>query len=495
MTKKRCGFAGIGDLKRMIGSGSTLLVLVVCIFAKLGWAGEAQLQMVREIKLQKMAPQGSYGGGFMLAGTPTEKLFSTRLAPDQSLLILNPDVSGEWPLVRVRNWWTEAPSIEVLKVPGWDREDSTHMGATFVDLQISSDGHYAVAFAGANWLQKSDFTLYIPGLPKVARKPDTMISVVDLEQWRIVSSMHTAKLEDAEFRGARILGKWIALESFAVSSSPQGSSSPQWGFSRRIRLISIPELKPGPECGSQITAPEEPKPESPAAEVPKWQNGASCEDVLREAGIDSVNELESVIQMGHSIEPRSLRLRSLDFSETPGLHSDAERLAEAERRERQRYFDSWNLSRDHIYSENPPWEAPSHAWYGLYDSHEGHYYELDKFDAEGEKQKGRTARTLLCGDRNVQGPRPKCGCRVDEVAEEQRAVLIYCRTEYSYIDDSWERQWLAVFRSDDLSGVGFVKLSKDKETTETLAVRDGRTYVLVVERGKTVRVYEVPRVE
>jgi hypothetical protein len=223
-------------------------------------------------------------------------------------------------------------------------------------------------------------------------------------------------------------------------------------------------------------------------------NDAACRDLLRETGAGSVAELESLIYMGHGIEPRMLRLRSLDFAPVPGLRTDGDRLAVAEEREMLEYFDHWNLSRDQIVSENPPLESPSRTWYGLYDSHERpFYYELDKFDAEGQKQKGRTARNLLCGDPNLQGRRSACGCRVDDVSEEQHALLIYCRTQHGDFDGPWQGQWLSVFRSDDLSEVGFVELSKDKETTQTLAVRDGRTYVLVVELGRIVRIYAVPK--
>jgi hypothetical protein len=446
-----------------------------------------QFKMVRQINLQQTAPHGSYGTGFLLVGTPAQNLFSSRLAPDQSLLILNPDTSGEWPLVRVRNWWTEAPLIEVLKIPGWTKADAKNMAETYSDLQVSPDGHYAVAFAGASWMKKGDAPFFV-SLPKVARKPDTIITVIDLERWRIAGSIHTANLEDTDFRGARILnGKWIVLQGGVESSSRHSV------YLRSNRLISIPDLKPGPECTSQRPGLDERKPESAAAQSMRQINDAACRDVLRETGAGSVEELESLIYMGHHTEPRSLRLRSLDFAPLPGLRTDGDRLAAAEEREMLEYFDHWTLSRDQIVSGNPPLESSSLTWYGMYDSHERpYYYELDKFDAEGQKLKGRTARNLLCGDPNLQGRRSACGCRVDDVSEEQHALLIYCRTQRGNFDGPFQAQWLSVFRSDDLSAVGFVRLSKDKETTETLAVGDGRTYILVVELGQTIRIYAVP---
>jgi len=120
MTTRPCGLPAVGGFPPIIKRCSTLVILVFCTFLHL-WAGEMQFKMVRQINLQQTAPHGSYGTGFLLVGTPAQNLFSTRLASDQSLLILNPDTSGEWPLVRVRDWWTDAPSTEALKVPGWTK--------------------------------------------------------------------------------------------------------------------------------------------------------------------------------------------------------------------------------------------------------------------------------------------------------------------------------------------------------------------------------------
>jgi hypothetical protein len=182
----------------------------------------------------------------------------------------------------------------------------------------------------------------------------------------------------------------------------------------------------------------------------------------------------------------------LIFSEPPGLHGDNDRLWVAEERD-ELYYDHWDFHRDELYMGNPPFESSSHLWYGLYDSHKGKsLYELDRFDAEGQKQKGETIRYLLCGNPTMQGPHSACGCRVAAVYEDQRALLAYCRTPHGDFTGAWQRQWLSVFRSDDLSEVGLMNLSKDKETNAVLAVGDGRTYILAVELGQTLRVYAVP---
>jgi hypothetical protein len=112
-----------------------------------------------------------------------KKNFSMRVAPDQSLLVLDRDATGRWPLVRLRGWWTGKPVSEVLEIPGWSAGDAKHIADIVVDLQVTPDGRYAVAFAGALWMNTSSFLLRAPK-GYVERKPDTVITVVDLERWR-----------------------------------------------------------------------------------------------------------------------------------------------------------------------------------------------------------------------------------------------------------------------------------------------------------------------
>jgi hypothetical protein len=56
------------------------------------------------------------------------------------------------------------------------------------------------------------------------------------------------------------------------------------------------------------------------------------------------------------------------------------------------------------------------------------------------------------------------------------------------------REWLAVLHSDDFSGAGFISLSKkyQHETLEEIARADGRSYVVTLEIGETLRVYAIP---
>src|ERR1700686_2712298 len=177
-----------------------LLIAALSCCAPVCASAQTQLEPMQEIKLPAPSSLGKFGSSFLVPGTPAKEMFSIKVAPDQSLLVFDPDANGEWPLVRVKKWWTKDPVSEMLNIPGWTAADSKYSGEMHVDLQITPDGHYAVAFASAYW----DGPLFLRR-GYVARKPDTIINVIDLQRWQIVGSTHTEKTENADFRGARIL--------------------------------------------------------------------------------------------------------------------------------------------------------------------------------------------------------------------------------------------------------------------------------------------------
>jgi len=278
---------------------------------------------------------------------------------------LDSDTIGKWPLVRIRKWWTGTPVTEVLSVPGWAAVDAKHLDSIHVDVQITPDGRYAVAFAGADWMEKSDFIFFAPK-GYVARKPDTIVTVIDLEQWKILSSIHTTATADGQIRGVRVVNdKWIVLD-FSTGKSPGGRLLYRYDS----RLVSVPDLHPGPECVSD-------RPfrgpswlslgESVAAPVGS-HNDAVCQDVLHATGTSSVEALEILIDRGQDILPKGVQQQSSD-----GL-----------KRTEDDFFRGWGEFPYYVfYSENPPFESSSHRWYGLYDSPERPFYDLAIFDADG----------------------------------------------------------------------------------------------------------------
>jgi hypothetical protein len=395
-----------------------------------------------------------------------------RIAPDESVLVLDSDTSGNWHLVRIEKWWTNTLPTDVLSVPGWNSTDAKHLEELRVDLQITPDGRYAVAFAGAQWMAKSDFLLHAPR-NYVMRQPDTIATVIDLEQWKIVATTHTASIADGALRGVRVVNdKWIVLD-FALGETPM--KHPLYRYD--TRLISIPNLVSGPKCISDrlFRAGWYPKTDDPA--VVATHNDAICQNVLQATETASVHALEILIDRGQNPLPANVEQRSLDLQRT---EDD--------------FFRGWGEYPYYLlYSENPPFESSSHKWYGLYSSPERGFYDLTISDTEGREQKKRTIHELLCGDPSLEQRGSACGCRVVDASEQQHNVLAYCRTQRGDFNGMVRREWLSVLRSDDLSGAGFINLPhKERETLEQIVIGDQHPYVVTLESGELLRVYAIP---
>ena len=415
----------------------------VCAFA------QTELKPLREIPLPVSSSRGSYAH-FPIPDMAARQFFSMRVAPDESVLVLDSDTSGKWPLVRIRKWWTDKPVSEVVDIPGWSSANAKHIDTIHVDVQITPDGRYAVAFAGAVWMEKSEFIFFAPS-GYVARKPDTIVTVVDLEQWKIVSSVH---IEDGRIKGVRVVNdKWLALD-YSLGAVPVGSLPPQY----EVKLISLPDLHSGSEC-----TPD------------KY---ALCLEALRATGTSSVQALKALIDRGQDLLPEEL----LESSRYLG-RGDEE------------FFRQWGSYPYYLlYAENPPLESSSHKWYGLFDSEQRGFYDMEIFDAAGRKQKRQTVPRLLCGDSSLDQRGSACGCRVVDALEKQFDLLALCRTQRGDYDGAVRREWLSVIRMDDASAAGFISLSNkyQHETLEGITLGDSRGYVVTLESGQTLRVYAIP---
>lgn len=397
------------------------------------------------------------------------KQFAMRVAPDESILVFDSDTSGNWPLVRIEKWWTEKPISEVIQVPAFSSADTKHIDRVFVDLQVTPDGHYAVAFAGAKWMDKSEFIFHAPR-GYMMRQPDTIITVIDLDQWRIVKTGHTAPLASGEVVGLRIVNdRWVALDF------DQGESSPLSLLYRHIdQLLSVPDLEHGPVCTSLREFRRSPH-LSGSPREPKSENDAACHDVLQATRMNSLDELETLIYRGQEIDPGPLVQRS------EGLVRDEDD-----------YFRHWGEYRDYLLTgENPPLESPSRHWYGLYPSQERGFYDLEQLDLTSKGEHHETIRNLLCGDPALEQRGSYCGCRVIDASETTGNLLAYCRTQRGSFDGAVRREWLGVLRTSDSTGVGYIDLSKN-ETTEGIAAAENRGYIVTCEFGETVRVYAIP---
>ncbi len=410
-----------------------------------GTLAQTQLESLHEIKL----PVPSLRGIWWSAGTNSRWVFSIAVAHDDSVLVYEADKNGNWPLAQIRDWWTEKPTIRVMNIPGWSSADGKNLQALNADLQVTPDGRYAVAFAEAEWRQAAlaDSNGKPSPTGAASRKPDTIITLIDIEKWKVASTFHTASLDAGVLDEDRVLSNgWLALRWGDREASRKTDT-----LSHRYALLSLPDLKPGPECtetGARGTLTEVMK---------NWaalssENDAACANLLKASSEDSMRDLNKRINPG--IGPA-----------TPALNSSL--------------------------MGNSFFGTSSNEWYGLDSVHS----ELSIFDKDGKKEKTEKAPHLLCESQPVQGPAWDCSCSVEGVSEEQKLLLVYCRTAHDnfFGSEDWLKQWLSVFRSDNLSEVSFVRMSRrNEETREAIAAVDGRAYVLAVSLGQTLRVYPVP---
>ncbi len=460
----------------MSGISNWRLLTTAMIWGSASVCALAQIELkpAQQIHLPVPSSRGSYAL-FSTLDMDSRQHFSMRVAPDQSLLVLDSDTSGKWPLVRLQKWWTDAPVTDVLDVPGWSGVNAKHLDRIHVDVQITPDGRYAVAFAGAVWMGKSDFLLFAP-MGYVARKPDTIVTVIDLEKWKIVNSVHTVATADGQISGVRVVNdKWIVLD-FSLGRSPVGHLLYRYDS----KLISIPDLHHGPECVSDRPFRGSPFLSLNAvnAAPAERHNDAVCQNILHPTGVSSVAALETLIDRGQDVLPEGVQQSSHDLQDT---EDD--------------YFRDWGSFPYYLfYYENPPFESSSHRWYGLYGSQEHDFYDLAIFDAEGRRLKTQTVHHLLCGDSLLEKRGAACGCRVVDASELENDLLAHCRTQNGDYDGMVRREWLSVLHTDDLSVAGFIDLptKAHHETLEAITQGDGRDYVVTLESGEALRVYAIP---
>jgi hypothetical protein len=452
---------------------------------------QAQLQAAREIKLPVPASLGAFGWE-----EPAKEHVAIAVAPDRSLLVLDPDADGDWLLVRVRNWWTETPATEVLRLAGLTGRGGIACCSVDVELQVTPDGRHAVAFAGMVGLGPLfKHKNYVP------RPPITIITVVDLEHWTIAKSMHVQEWSETDVRGARILNDgWVAVQGLL----PEEPTHPYAHlYERRNLMFSIPGLQAGPQCVSRWTSENLPVPQTPSgtwdsiAQSQDKKNNEDCAALLRNARLDTVKDWESLIYKGHRTEPRNLLLQSLYSGERLQEELEQPRFPQTTlEEERHLYFDHWNEPDEVFYAISPSYESATHDWYALRLSFGGDviHSTLGVFDSSGKLLKDESVPGALCdGEKNHGWNSGVCGCHIEGVSEEEHTLMAYCRMQRGDYAGMVLKQWISVVRTDDFSNAGSVILSKAHNEPKVLASVNDHAYVLVISAGQVLKIYDVTR--
>jgi hypothetical protein len=356
------------------------------------------------------------------------------------------------------------------------------MDRTLVDLQITSDGRYAVAVMGARWIHRGEGYILLPRKYQ-PRPSQSVLTVIDLDGWRIIKRTDAASIGIDSLGAARILNSgWIAVNGLA--SGPDLHSV--------TGLLSLPDFEPGPTCLTEYDRPWG----SLEANRLAWRqlngrNDGSCRGVLNQTGSASFRDLESRIFFARDLEPDAIRLHRYGnskniFSPDERANEDIVQFAEPE----WRYPFRTEGFRVSMYFGNLPYQSGG-RWYGFYASSEPGYDLLGRFDHTGTLQEERPIHSLACGDPSFESRSSACGCRIEDSDDDRRLLLAYCRTQRGDFDGRLQSQWLSVFHSDSLTEVGAVRLAKDHLTAQLLGAGGGRSFVLTVDYGETVRVYAI----
>lgn len=473
-----------------------VLLLTAVLNASGGRVAFAQTEIpaLHEIRLPIPASRGSFGGGFLAGSVPSYERFAVRLLPDQRLLVMNPNSTGQWSLTRVGKWWTDSPELESLVVPGWNAANVHREMDITTGMLVTPDGAYAAVVSGVEEVKDAK---HIPIAPSqsIAGKPDTLVVLVDMKGWRVIGGFHTATLGNFDFRRAQVAGgRWVALEGYI----PIGEKYHRVPSKRVNQLISIPDLAAGPRCffvtsESLIVADAVKE----AAELGlSRENNTRCGELLNATGLTSLYRFESLMYLGtepapETYEPHPQHRRGLlvgRFSTGAGS-IDERNFNQDAMIGRERRFTPDN---DYLQHDNPPFQSHAGFWYELqHQRGTARTYHLAKYDHAGATLSMKPT-TLL--DREGCAQWGHCDCRVEDVREDANGLLAHCRgyTADSWNIAHWKAQWITVFRATDLSEMGDIPLSRDHLTKQVLATIEGKSYVLVVEQGETLRIHQVP---
>jgi hypothetical protein len=165
-------------------------------------------------------------------------LFEMAVTPEQDVLSFVVNKEGKWRLSRVRGWLDKEPKEDTIVVPGLAPGDRKQWVAPFsAGLLVTPDGRFAICIAS--------------GSRAPNRTNVELVSVVDLSEFKVVTSVHAADLPvlAGAFRTYRFdSDRHLIVQAFTPFQRRHGDDVSSGGSQVTLAALSLPDLTVTGQC-------------------------------------------------------------------------------------------------------------------------------------------------------------------------------------------------------------------------------------------------------
>ncbi len=203
-------------------------------------------------------------------------VFAMAVMPNQDVISFIADKEGKWRLSRVHDWLEKEPHEDRTTVPGLVYGDREQWTTSWIpELLVTPDGRFVICIASA-WRSEG-------------RGQDEFISVVDLNLFQVVASIHTPVMPglSGDYRTHHLDGRGnLVVQSYVPFPRHPGDDISAGGSHVKLALLSLPGLNVADGCEYS----EWIRSGSP----PWWEGEGSCATLLaREGGSGSLSDFQS----------------------------------------------------------------------------------------------------------------------------------------------------------------------------------------------------------
>jgi hypothetical protein len=160
-------------------------------------------------------------------------LFAMAVTPEQDVLSLVAKESGKWRLSRIRGWLDKKPGEQTIDVPGLSRKDfAQSFPPWFASLFVTVDGNFAVCISSGDGTRADG-----------RRGVDDIVSVVDLREFRVLTTIHA---DDGGFYLDRM--QRLVLETSKSFPRVAGQDALRGGNDVKLTVMDLPTLRVVGQC-------------------------------------------------------------------------------------------------------------------------------------------------------------------------------------------------------------------------------------------------------